>query len=61
MKSAAGYSNATLTEDANENNDICQADTVVTVDINNEDHLSGRSPRALKSGHREKKKTPEKA
>ena len=49
MKSAAGYSNATLTEDANENS---QADTAVTVDINNEDHLSGRSSRALKSGHR---------
>jgi len=38
MKSAAGYSNATLTEDANENNDICQADTAGTVDISNEDH-----------------------
>lgn len=41
LKSAADYSNATLTENANGNipfsNDICQADTAVTVDIN-EDH-----------------------
>lgn len=41
LKSAADYSNATLTENANGNipfsNDICQADTTVTVDIN-EDH-----------------------
>lgn len=42
VKSAADYSNATLTEDANRKiplcNDICQADTAVTMDINNDDH-----------------------
>ncbi len=38
LKSAADYSNVTLTENANGNipfsDDICQADTAVTVDIN---------------------------
>lgn len=52
LKSAADYSNATLTENANGNipfsNDICQADTAATVDINEDHRYAASSARYAK-------------